>query len=108
MAKIKDITIIDSKLLRLDVDASIGDIIDLEEINQVDLSILSDKIKRAYEVEFNKLLESEKAKYLRDLENKVLQKEISRANRMQPPHSLPLLKSLFRRKMCTTHLQIPR
>ena len=31
MAKIKDITIIDSKLLRLDVDASIGDIIDLEE-----------------------------------------------------------------------------
>ena len=76
MAKIKDITIIDSKLLRLDVDAVKGDVIDLEEINQVDLSMLSDKIKRAYEVEFNKLLESEKLKYSKDLENKVLQKEI--------------------------------
>lgn len=83
MAKIKDITIIDSKLLRLDVDASIGDIIDLEEINQVDLSMLSDKIKRAYEVEFNKLLESEKAKFLKDLENKVLQKEIEFSGKLK-------------------------
>lgn len=83
MAKIKDITIIDSKLLRLDVDAVKGDIIDLEEINQVDLSMLSDKIKRAYEVEFNKLLESEKVKYSKDLENKVLQKEIEFSGKLK-------------------------
>lgn len=83
MAKIKDITIIDSKLLRLDVDAVKGDVIDLEEINQVDLSMLSDKIKRAYEVEFNKLLESEKVKYSKDLENKVLQKEIEFSGKLK-------------------------
>lgn len=83
MAKIKDITIIDSKLLRLDVDAVKGDVIDLEEINQVDLSMLSDKIKRAYEVEFNKILESEKVKYSKDLENKVLQKEIEFSGKLK-------------------------
>ena len=83
MAKIKNITIIDNKLLQLNVDANAGDIIDLEEINQVDLTLISDKIKKAYEEEFNKKLKNEQSKFEQEKKNISLTKELEFSEKLQ-------------------------
>lgn len=83
MAKIKNITIIDNKLLQLNVDANAGDIIDLEEINQVDLTLISDKIKKAYEEEFNKKLKDEQSKFEQEKKNISLTKELEFSEKLQ-------------------------
>ncbi len=83
MAKIKNITIIDNKLLQLNVDANAGDIIDLEEINQVDLTLISDKIKKAYEEEFNKKLKDEQSKFEQEKKNIELTKELEFSEKLQ-------------------------
>lgn len=76
MAKIKNIKIIDNKLLQLNEDAKAGDIIDLEEINQVDLSLISEKIKKAYEEEFKIKLKDEKNKFEQEKKSALLEKEL--------------------------------
>jgi hypothetical protein len=57
MKKIKDITIINKNILRLNVDAKAGDEIDLFEINQVDTSIIIKRIADATDEEYNRRLE---------------------------------------------------
>ena len=83
MAKIKNITIIDNKLLQLNEDAKSGDIIDLEEINQVDLSIISEKIKKAYEEEFKSKLLDERVKFDQEKKAALLEKELEISKRLQ-------------------------
>lgn len=83
MAKIKNITIIDNKLLQLNEDAKAGDVIDLEEINQVDLTLISDKIKRAYEEEFKNKLKVEIEKFEQEKKSAVLQKELELTKSIQ-------------------------
>ena len=83
MAKIKNIIIIDNKLLQLNEDAKSGDIIDLEEINQVDLSLISDKIKKAYEEEFQTKLRDERVKFEQEKKSALLEKELESAKRLQ-------------------------
>ena len=48
MAKLTDITIVDSNTLRLNTDAQSGDEIDLLALSKVDTSIISAKIKRHF------------------------------------------------------------
>ena len=83
MAKIKNITIIDNKLLQLNENATIGDIIDLEEINQVDLDLISEKIKKAYDEEFNKRLKEERVKFEQEKKNLLLEKELEVSKLLQ-------------------------
>lgn len=83
MAKIKNITIIDNKLLQLNEDAKSGDIIDLAEINQVDLTIISDKIKKAYEDEFKNKLIDERVKFEQDKKTALLEKDLELSKKLQ-------------------------
>ena len=83
MAKIKNITIIDNKLLQLNEDAKSGDIIDLVEINQVDLTIISDKIKKAYEEEFKNKLIDERVKFEQEKKTALLEKDLELSKKLQ-------------------------
>ena len=58
MATIKKITILNDTTLRLDQSANAGDIIDLKQINQVDLTFLQDQITSAHHQEYQRRLET--------------------------------------------------
>lgn len=60
MSKITDITIVNSKLLRLNVDAKAGDEIDLDSLNQVDTSVLISRIEQEKDMEYQKHLNHQK------------------------------------------------
>lgn len=60
MAKITQVTIIDEKTLRLDVNALKGDEIDLLALNQIDTSILKQKIDERKDTIYEKRLQQEK------------------------------------------------
>ena len=58
MNKLKDITIVNSHTIRLNTDASKGDEIDLLDINNVDLSIIREKIDEHKDMEYNRRFDS--------------------------------------------------
>lgn len=58
MSKITDITIIDSHTIKLNNDAKAGDIIDLLDINNIDMSIITKKIEEQKDIEYNRRLDS--------------------------------------------------
>lgn len=58
MSKLKDVTIVDNHTIRLNADAFKGDEIDLLDINNVDLSIIREKIDEHKDFEYNRRLES--------------------------------------------------
>jgi hypothetical protein len=72
MKKIRDITIINKNILKLNVDAQAGDEIDLSEINQVDTSIIIKKIADATDEEYNRRLEFVKREIKLETERDVL------------------------------------
>lgn len=58
MPIIKKITILNETTLRLDQSANPGDIVDLKQINQVDLTLLQEQITSARDQEYQKRLET--------------------------------------------------
>ncbi len=66
MAKIKEVTILSATTLRLDVDAKVGDEIDLSDLNKIDTMLIQRIIDKAKEKEINKILDEQKRLY--DLE----------------------------------------
>ena len=58
LSKLKDVTIIDNHTIRLNADAFKGDEIDLLDINNVDLSIIREKIDENKDFEYNRRLDS--------------------------------------------------
>ena len=58
MSKLTNVTIINDHTIRLNTDAYKGDEIDLLEINNVDLSIISQKINEQKDLEYNRRLDS--------------------------------------------------
>ena len=57
MAKIKEVTILSATTLRLDVDAKVGDEIDLSDLNKIDTMLIQKKINKGKEKRINKSLE---------------------------------------------------
>lgn len=66
MAKLTDVTIIDAKTLRLNTDAMKGDEIDLLSLSKVDTSIITQKIKDAQDLEYEKFLTQVKNNFEKD------------------------------------------
>ena len=66
MAKITQVTIISPTTLRLDVDAKMGDEIDLLDISKIDNMLIQEIINKEKEKEIKKLLDEQKRLY--DLE----------------------------------------
>ena len=60
MAKITQVTIISPTTLRLDVDAKMGDEIDLLDISKIDNMLIQEIINKEKEKEIKKLLEENK------------------------------------------------
>lgn len=75
MAKITEVTIIDEKTLRLEVDAKKGDEIDLLSLNKIDTTILREQIDKGKNTEYLKLLNDVKSKLELEKKNEVLLKE---------------------------------
>ncbi|MDD3712721.1 MAG: hypothetical protein PHZ28_04405, partial [Candidatus Izemoplasmatales bacterium] len=63
MSKLLNVTIINDHTLRLNSDAFKGDEIDLLEINNVDLSIITNKINEQRDLEYNRRLDSLKREW---------------------------------------------
>lgn len=59
MAKIKDVTIINSSTIKLNVDCKKDDIIDLNDLNSIDSTILLEKINSNKDEIYNKEIEED-------------------------------------------------
>ncbi|MDD3382652.1 MAG: DUF2130 domain-containing protein [Bacilli bacterium] len=75
MAKIKDVVIINNHTIRLEVNASIGDEIDLSDLNKIDLSILDQKIKALEDVEYTKRLNALRKEIENEKNQEMLKRE---------------------------------
>lgn len=73
MAKITQVTIIDENTLRLEVDASKGDEIDLLSLKEIDTSSLRRRIEEGKEQEYQKQLEKENIKFKLELNNALME-----------------------------------
>lgn len=71
MAKITQVTIINSSTIRLDVDARIGDEIDLLELSKIDNSILQVKLNEKVQKEFDKKLNDAKSSFEIEKQNAI-------------------------------------
>ena len=71
MAKIKDVTIINSSTIRLNIDCKKDDIIDLNDLNNIDSSILLEKINSNKDEVYNKKLNELKIQLEKDKQNEV-------------------------------------
>lgn len=71
MAKITQVTIINSSTIRLDVDAKIGDEIDLLELSKIDNSILLSKLNEKVQKEFDKKLNDAKSSFEIEKQNAI-------------------------------------
>jgi len=72
MAKIKDVTIVNSSTIRLNVDCKKDDIIDLNDLNSVDSTILLEKINNNKDEIYNNKLNELKLQFEKDKKNEVL------------------------------------
>lgn len=59
MAKIKDVTIINSSTIKLNVDSKKDDIIDLNDLNSIDSTILLEKINSNRDEIYNKEIQED-------------------------------------------------
>lgn len=71
MAKIKDVTIINSSTIKLNVDCKKDDIIDLNDLNSIDSTILLEKINSNRDEIYNKKIEELKLQLEKDKKNEI-------------------------------------